>query len=60
MGIGLRLPVSGPIPNDAPSGASLLNAIASLSSSRYQSGPEAAQRMVGLLIDGLRFGASGK
>jgi AcrR family transcriptional regulator len=34
----------------------LLGAIASLSSSRYQSSPEAAQRMVSLLIDGLRYG----
>jgi hypothetical protein len=35
-------------------------AIASLGSSGHQSGPETAQRMVGLLVDGLRFGAPHK
>lgn len=39
----------------AVDGNALLNAIASLSSSGYQTSPEIARRMVGLLIDGLRF-----
>ncbi len=38
----------------------LLLAIASLSSSGYQSGPETAESMVGILVDGLRFVAGGK
>jgi len=36
----------------------LLAAVASLCTSAYSDGPDHAQRMVALLIDGLRFGAS--
>lgn len=38
----------------------LLGAVASLSSSSYSRGPEQARRMVALLVDGLRYGATGQ
>jgi hypothetical protein len=36
----------------------LLSAVASLCMHAHRQGPEHARRMVGLLVDGLRYGAS--